>query len=207
MDLTGSEKPVGTLEELNQLNIDKTRFGSCSMRTNDNKGCPWFRSCRFREYRDRVGGKVGPLNIGVRIVLSPIDGGASDTKVMPCFDYYGSGLHNRQRQSADTGELIKVIAFEGDGKKVRSRITVRAHPKPVPGCLSCAKGECYRRATAIEGGEDGQVVPKFARPREMFQGMVEAERAREEMLAEEDADTMRMAVAKSEELGARPQTS
>ena len=200
MDLSGSEKPVGTLDELNDLGMDNTRFGSCSMRTNSNKGCPWFRQCRFRDFRDHVGNKLAPANVAVRIVLSPVDGGAADTKIMPCFDYYGSGLHNRQRQSSETGEIIKVIAFEGDGKKVRSRITARAHPKPVPGCLSCAKGECYKRAPGVDEGE----VPKFPRPREVYHAMAEAAMARDEMLAEDEADTMRAAVARSEELGGRP---
>src|SRR5216110_2627672 len=100
----------------------------------------------------------------ITLIISPV---SADWRWRLC-----SGLHNRQRQSADTGEMIKVIAFEGDGKKIRSRITVRAHPKPVPGCLACAKGECYRRAVAFEGGPEGQEIPKFPRPREIFHGMV-----------------------------------
>lgn len=201
MDAYGTDRPVGTLEELREQGMDPTKFGSCSQRSPQNKGCPWFKFCRFRDHRDQVGGKRGPANFGVRIILSQIEGSAADEKIMPCFDYYYSGLYQRQRQSAETGEVIKILAMEGEPRLIKSRKTVRSHPKPVPGCLSCAEGKCYLREDAF----DEVPVPPFERAGKVYALHGEAARMREEMMFEEDHDRERAALAKQMEgMGGRP---
>lgn len=205
MELGGSERPVGTSEELRDNGLDPTRFGSCSPRGNKNKGCAWFNFCRFRDWRDRVGGKRGPMNFVAHVILSAAEGGIADNKEMPCFDYYYSGLYARQRDSVNTGEVIKVIGVEGDGKKYRSRISVRAHPKPVAGCLACAEGKCIKREQKFDERE----IQPFPRPGEVFTGLAEAQRMRDEMMADEESATTSAALAKSQEMigGETPRTN
>ncbi len=196
MDLSGSEKPVGTLEELKEAGLSPTQFGSCSPRDNRNKGCAWFNFCRFREWRDRVNGKKGPLNFVAHVALSPAEGGVANNPEMPCFDYYYSGLYARQRDSANTGEVIKVIGVEGDGKKYKSRISVRAHPKPVAGCLACSDGKCIKRESKFHESE----ITPFARPGQAFTELAESARMRDEMLMDEESATTSAALAKGQEM-------
>lgn len=195
-DLSGSERPVGTLEELHDNGLSPDKFGSCSMRTRNSKGCAWFQMCRFRQYRDQIGGKKGPVNIGVRVILSPAEGAAADNKIMPCYDWYYTGLSQRQRQGEKTGEIIKVISVEGDGKKIRSRTTVREHPKPEPGCLSCSEGKCYRRKEVVV---EEEVFP-YPRPGKVYAIHGEAARQREEMMLDEERESNALAMEKQEEM-------
>lgn len=155
--------PQGTVAELRAHNMALNAYGSCAERVPDGSrtvlGCPWWGRCQFREHK----GVDGPINVGVAAVLSPLEGGFADGKVMPCYHYYGSGLADRQLQAMTkkTGEIIKVIAVQGDGKKVKMRGTERLHSTPDPTCLDCTDKDvtCIRMKETVTVTE----VPRLRR--------------------------------------------
>ena len=98
LDLAQAEAsgdPIGTYESLIEHNLPPQRFGSCSAPSAKNKGCSAYPYCRFREYRDRINGRIGPGNIGVNVITPH---GAADGKIMACFMFYKSGLDATRKQ-------------------------------------------------------------------------------------------------------------
>jgi hypothetical protein len=63
--------------------------------TKSNRGCAWFEECRFRQFRDHVKGKKGPLNTVVYTKLSPAEGGFDRIREISCYDYYYGGYAKR----------------------------------------------------------------------------------------------------------------
>jgi hypothetical protein len=98
---------------------------------------------------------MGPLNVGVEIILAQADGGAMDQFQTPCFNYFNMHLHERKRQGDESGEMVRIVAYEGDGRKITSWESVSARPSD-PTCR-----ESVRQQVSHE------VIP-FKRPRERF---------------------------------------
>lgn len=176
-----SSDPQGTLAELLAHNMRPNAYGSCAKRKPDGDdtvlGCPWWNKCQFTRHK----GVDGPINVGVAVVLSPDEGAYADGKVMPCFHFYGSGLADRARQAMlnGTGEIIRVIAEQGDGKKIKERTSERLHIKPDPGCLDCKNPnvDCIKMHEPVAERE----VPRLARMWENT-GMAYGQELRAEML-------------------------
>ena len=175
--------PIGTLEELVQIGADPKRIESCSRRTGrsagGNRGCPWFDKCRFTAWRDKVNGLKGPLNVGVEVMLSQLDGGAHNQFQISCFDYYATHLHERKRQGEDSGELVRIVAYEGDGKEIREWESKHVPDPNVQG--GGRKVERYIKQHA---------VTPFPRPAERFPMEVGRERAKVEILDEVEREAL-----------------
>lgn len=131
--------PIGTLEELEQINANPFKVRSCHIRekTADGTilGCAFFRQCRFRPWRDQMvkpdGTRLkGPLNVGVEIALAQVDGGAMGQMEMACYDYYRANIRSRQKQQEESGELIRIVAYEGDGKNITEVCTRHVDSDP-----------------------------------------------------------------------------
>jgi hypothetical protein len=181
--------PIGTLDEIKALGMDPRKVGSCSLRTggvDSNTGCPWFKQCRFHQWRDGVGGRKGPLNIGVDIMLGQVDGGAWDQKQMACFQYYSSGLALRAKNTDRTGEVIRIIAYEGDDKELSERISKRENP---------ADPNDKRMVSTVEN----RTVQPFPRPATQYPVYQRREQARLEALDEIEADALKKALARTQD--------
>lgn len=155
--------PIGTLDELKDINANPFKKRACHPRTKTADGtilgCPHFRACRFKPWRDqmaRADGTTlkGPLNLGVEIALAEIDGGAVGQMEMACYQYYSNNTRARQKQQEETGELIRIVAYEGDGKMITERCT-----KWVPDGMGGQKMEPY---------ESVHLVTPHKRPKERF---------------------------------------
>lgn len=185
-----SNEPIGTLDEIRELGLDPSRVGTCSKRAGKNVGCPWFNNCRFHQWRDGLGGRKGPLNVGVDVILGPIDGGAWDQKQMPCFQFYASGLAARAKNTDESGEVIRVIAYEGDDRELNERITVRENPNDPNDKRMLETVETRR-------------VQVFPRPAQRYPVVVKREQARLEALDEIEAEALRKALDRTKQPGVK----
>lgn len=167
--------PSGTPDELKQIGLDPEKHKCCApegeyVDTADGKiktkGCQFWtlkdrngrviRECLFR--LKHAGGfrGQGPKNVGVYVKLGDADlaGGrqrpASSVIVHPCF-LFENNLRGRYETQRETGELIKVVAQEGQEievekfvskpnpyaadrpivEKVRERVKVPHFPRPI----------------------------------------------------------------------------
>ena len=176
--------PVGTPEEVRAIGGDPLEIPTCSMPSRQNKGCTWFPICRARAFRDRKDGKMGPANGAVFIQLSDAEGGHADIREVSCFGYFTSGLGARYEQTREPGEIIKILGWEGDGKKYDMRETRRAHEKPEPNCQACAEKKCY----AIEEKVVAKELHAFPRPGAAFKGMALGQKIREQLEEEQERE-------------------
>lgn len=172
--LSDVRDPIGTLAELAEIGADPTRVPSCSKRTGQqaggNKGCPWHRACRFTPWRDQMQGLQGPLNIGVEVILSNSDGGAHNQKEMECYTYYSANYRVRAKASEETGEIVRIVAYEGDGKEIAEWCTRSTPPDSV-----------NKNGRAVPYLHKHEISP-FKRPKERFPVEVGRQSAREEMM-------------------------
>ena len=190
------DRPVGTLEELREAGLRGNEYGSCSERTTSNNGCPWREVCKFKDHRDAVNGKRGPCNCAVLITLSPQEGSASDVREMPCHMYYYSGLHQREQQMDKTGEVIYIVAVEGDGRKFSETQSVKAHKKKDAECEACQSGQvCNKRR--FEVLPEREVRP-FKRLSETMPQTIAANKARVAMVKISEAQRLEAALAMQE---------
>lgn len=154
----GSFVPVGTVEEVSELQLPLYNFATCSAQTPNSMGCPWKRFCDTGNVHLRaiVSGHTppghakplaGPETIAVFRQLTLSEGRAAAVLEIPCYAYYYSGLHQRRQQMGETGEIIKILGVAGDGKKYRFVETVRAHTKRNPDCDDCTAGRCVKTVT------------------------------------------------------------
>lgn len=180
-NMVQGKDPIGTLDEVRTLGLNPRLVGSCSKQTRDNVGCPYHEQCRFHQWRDGVDGRKGPLNIGIEIILGPVDGGAWGQKEMACFQYYKAGLADRVTDSPQTGEVIRVVAYEGDEKQMSFRETVRENPKDP---------NDKRLLDVI----DQRPLRPFERPAKRFPLYAKRENAREQALDEVEREALRAAL-------------
>jgi hypothetical protein len=177
--------PIGTLDELKEIGADPKKIPSCHERTKDGsiKGCVHHRVCRFRQWRDGVGGLKGPLNIGVEITLAQVDGRHTGQMEMACYQYYNNNTRARQKQQDDTGELIRIVAYEGDGRSIVERCT--RHPEGEP-----------KTSPLMEHYDDIHEVRPHLRPKERFPIVAAAHIATEERMDDLERETLKNALAK-----------
>ena len=185
--------PIGTLDELIQIGADPRKTRSCHPRTGSGNGsiagCPWHRMCRFRQWRDQVGGLKGPLNIGVEIVLSPEDGRHTGQMEMACYQYYANQTRARQKQQDESGELIRILAYEGDGRSISEWETKHA---PEPG-----KPDGDPKSPVMERVLNVHEVKPHKRPMERFPVVAAANMAKTELMDEDEREALRNALAKA----------
>jgi len=188
-DLTGSAKPVGSVEELRDLGLAFNEYGCCAKQgekapdqTDENgkvtggymKACPWHDVCRFHDIKRREGhdGKntnprIAPENVIFDIILPT---GASSTWIGPCFDFYWGGLAKRYEFQGQgpgrNGERIHFLGYADDyikaGKKVLVKGSRKRHETPVKGCEGCVRGNCTLRKPF----EEPRLPERFKRPAE-----------------------------------------
>lgn len=186
----GSEKPVGTVEELKGAGKDPRAYGTCSAPGTFNKGCPCYgqRTCPIRNWKGVNYQDQGPKEIAVVNILSEVDGGAAQGRRMPCFDWFYAGWHDRYRQAPETGEIIKIVGIEGEDVTYRERYTERLHKTRDEGmrvnCIACQQGTCYQRIEKVR--EVNMKDVHFPRPREVFTSSVIGKDFKSQMLADLD---------------------
>jgi hypothetical protein len=101
--------PVGTLQEIEDLGLNKEQYGTCSEPDQSrNVGCRFYRTCKFRRAKD------GPMNKGVRIIRRVGERVSVIERVMPCFV-----VHQTKTMIAGLDGILKVIAEEGEFIKMK----------------------------------------------------------------------------------------
>lgn len=187
--LSDVQDPIGTLDELVQIGADPTRVPSCSKRmgaqAGGNRGCAFYRQCRFKPWRDQMQGLKGPLNVGVEVVLAPTDGGAHNQKQVECFTYYSANYRARSRAAEDTGEIIRIVAYEGDGKEIAEWCTRSLPPDAV------------NKNGRVERYLHKHEVTPFVRPAERFPIEVGRQQAREEMMDDLERQALKNVLSRS----------
>lgn len=175
--------PQGTRDELIETGMSPARIGSCSKPGKGNLGCEYFNICRFKQWRDGYKGLKGPLNIGVRKIMSAAEGGAFQESQIPCHGWYKCGFDAQQKDMDVTGTVVQIIAYEGDGKKIKER---------------CTRKDTRKGADtfAAEQYIDEHEVMPFVRPAEKFQVQGMAQKALEELMAADERDALRDALEK-----------
>ena len=148
--------PQGTLAEIDAEGLPRNTTGSCSAPTKENLGCAWFGECRFREYK----GTKGPVNVAIYTELAESEGGNNAIREAACHEYYSGGYSKRAENARKSGEIILVVAVEGDGKLIKIRGTEKEHVKRDPDCIACAKNQCNRMVDVF----DERKVTPFPRP-------------------------------------------
>jgi hypothetical protein len=177
--------PIGTLVELLEVGGNPKLTQTCSVPTGPqaggNKGCPWGeKHCRFHPWRNQSNGLKGPLNVGVEIMLSRDDGGAHNQMQMSCFDYYAANMHRRKSAGEHSGELVRIVAYEGDGKMIREYESRAIDPK----------------ATVVGGSKEivryinEHPVWPFPRPKERFPMEVGREQSKQEIMDEVEREAL-----------------
>lgn len=181
--------PIGTKESLAEHALDPRRYGSCSpYEEGKNKGCPSYHNCRFTEYRDRIGGRVGPGNCGV---LSITPEGAAAVNIKACWQYYQSGDDGKRRNADKNGWMVQIIGLEGD--TVDDRGSRMMHAKRDPNCPACQKGNCQK----MQQYEEKREIPAFPRLGESkeSEGISFAVRMRKQLIQDVDREKQNIALA------------
>ena len=205
--------PIGTLAEIDAIGLPRNTTASCSLQVQGNRGCSWYRKCRFREIRDGATPKghkqplKGPENVAVYVQLSQGQGGAADIMFMSCDTYYVSGLHQRQRHmivnEVPGAEVVKVLGIAGDvdpktgqERTYLRREQVKAHLVKDPNCADCATNTCIRMKTRT--GSDGKAmrsaIMRFPRPNESLQDIALGAEIGREIRAEVEQEMEREAL-------------
>lgn len=182
--------PQGTRDEIIEEGLKPNKVGSCSRPGKGNLGCEYYRSenfgeCRFREWRDGYKGLKGPLNIGVRKILSQEEGGVHQEFEVSCHGWYKCGFAAQQQDMAKSGTVVQIIAYEGDGKTINERMT-----RP-----DTRKGAAPNQ---LETYIDTHEVRPFVRPKEKFRLQSMAQDALRAHMVASEADALRDALAKHE---------
>lgn len=146
--------PVGTVEEIRKLNLDPKSVGTCAPLGKGTRGCAYYEECPF--HRTKWGGfkDHGPRNVGYFLQTTDfkrVEG------IVSCYRFVSTLLGrmkdgNRAREDGKNGEIIRIIAQEGE--KIAAKYQVRTNldrPNDPP------KFEWFKGM--IE-------VPKFPRPGE-----------------------------------------
>lgn len=109
-NLVISNDPIGTPEELQEAGISPLAAGSCSKHTAENIGCSYWSSCAFAQQANGGFRGQGPRNIGYYLKIQE---GNKKEDWMACFQYMHA-LHPREQAQDRTGEVIAIVAQEGD---------------------------------------------------------------------------------------------
>jgi len=148
-DVQDTVFPVGTPEAIVEFGENPFKWGSCyAPKSNHPKfggpiaGCPYHDICVFKKDR--------PRNVGVYIEIPE---GANQQLIQSCFGYMGA-YHGRATQQEQSGEVIAIIADEGEFIEQ----TVRVSEDPI----ACNKNGNMRMKQEVRQ----VLVPKFPLPGE-----------------------------------------
>ena len=172
--------PQGTLPEVDAEGLQRNTTGSCSPPNKESLGCPWFNECRFREHR----GKTGPVNCAIYTELAESEGGHNAIREAHCYEYYSGGYAKRAENAKKTGEIVLVVAVEGDGKIIKIRGTQKEHVKRDPDCEACARNQCNKMVDVF----DERKVRPFVRPAEKFAARNVGRQMLDEMVRTEEKE-------------------
>ena len=148
----GSGLPVGTKDEVLALGQSLAKWATCSERDPNlkSRGCIHFPECIFAFKNS------GPKNVGVYIKA---DTGASVERSMPCHVYMET-LHKRSLSGDESGEVIAVVAHEGEAIEVKE--TVSAEPRSKTDFRVKTTTKSQNIAPFPRPGEDGSLMgPEF----------------------------------------------
>ena len=171
--LEPSSRPVGTPEAIHDYGESPLTWGSC-YQTNaihpkfggPISGCPYHSDCVFK--RDR------PRNCGVYV---EIDSGANQQFVSSCFGYMG-GLHQRAMNQEASGEVIAIIADEGE--MIEETVRLSVDPVNCNKNGNMAMKEVVRQVVVPpfpQPGEEGSALsPKSQDTRSFARRMIEMKR-------------------------------
>lgn len=175
MKLEPSPLPVGTPESIAAEGQDPARWGSCYPQGASHPsfgtvmGCPFHRECIF--------GRKKPVNKGVYIQTAD---GSSRQVETSCFSYMGS-LHAREKSMNETGEVIAVIADEGE--EIETRVVLSADPIACNKNGNMALKEEVRivkiRPFPMPGEEGSAIPPRASETKQFVQKMIEAKKIKD----------------------------
>jgi hypothetical protein len=143
-----AKDPIGTLDEIAQLNLDPEAYLTCSRGGKDSRGCPHYSYCEL-PYRGMLGPVGGPHN---HAVLHVATNGGQDQMAMPCYHYMLLVDGHRQ-----TNEVFEIIGDEGDEFHPKGTIE-KVIPNPL-GAGSRARIEVKQEIFT-------QIVERFPRPKD-----------------------------------------
>ncbi len=148
-DIEPTVFPVGTPDSIAEYGESPLVWGSCALpRSTHPKhggpiaGCAHYESCIFKKDR--------PRNFGLYVELQS---GANQQLVSSCFGYMG-GYHDRANQQEASGEVIAIIADEGEFIEQ----TVRLSADPI-NCNKNGNMALVEKVVQVQ-------VPKFPQPGE-----------------------------------------
>jgi hypothetical protein len=166
-------QPVGTPDSIHAYGESPLKWGSCAEVNSIHPkfggpiaGCPFHADCVFKKDR--------PRNCGVYV---EIDSGANQQFISSCFGYM-SGLHSRAMQQDKTGEVIAIIADEGE--MIEETIRLSADPVNCNKNGNMALKEVVRQVVVPafpQPGEEGSALsPKMKDTRSFAKRMIEMKR-------------------------------
>jgi len=202
-DLSASEKPLGTIEELQELNLPLNNHGTCARPERGIKGCEKFDSCKFRPIRDGQlewletrtrqdfihGRGSGPDYIGFQRKVG--SNGAMQGCIMLCQDWYTAGNEDRVRDAARTGDAFGPPRYAGQTLKQRYRVEPHRNPETdrdreaAKTCPDCKRGECRLTEERVRIVE----IPQFLRPNEALKDIIFGNEIEQEMHEEMQRQT------------------
>jgi hypothetical protein len=116
--LVKQHRPVASLERLGQLNMDPSKYGSCSEPGRGNIGCGFWKACPFGRKWGSIAPFKGTRPHNVGYYIRPLTG-PPKTDWVSCFGFC-SDLYGRMRgglaeqAEGNKGEVIRIIGKEGD---------------------------------------------------------------------------------------------
>ena len=146
-------EPIGTLDELRRENIGSAFVGSCAPASKGVCGCDHYEKCIFRLTKNGGFRDHGPKNVGF---FHETHEGHRRQEFMACFSFMQtmyermrSGI--RDREDGLNGEIIRIIAQEGDTIRPKHNVNLNE---------GTTLPHKWARKT------DPIVVPAFPRPHE-----------------------------------------
>jgi len=145
--------PIGTLDELRREGIGPAFVGSCAPPSKGVRGCSHYEKCIFRLTKNGGFRDLGPRNIGF---YHQTHEGHKRQEFMACFTFMQTLYERmragiRDREDGLNGEIIRIVAQEGQLIRPKHTINVNAGTNLAP--------KWDRRTDPIP-------VPAFQRPHE-----------------------------------------
>jgi hypothetical protein len=123
-------QPIGTLDELRRENLNPALIGSCAPSSPGVRGCQSYPNCIFRFKKFGGFRDFGAKNIGYFIQThegnKKEDEGSCHFFMQRLYDRMRAG--ERDRQDGKAGEIIEVIAQEGE--IIHRQVTVNVNENP-----------------------------------------------------------------------------
>ena len=184
--------PSGTPQELAEIGISPAIYRSCSPQTQGaNAGCQWWSRCDFiykgLHQFDEEGNQIGgPHNHGIYYVAPS---GNQLQLVLSCFQFWQGVVDVRQ-----SGGVYEVVADEGEEILIKGTKAVPVNPLQPAG---------RQRAESFVRNE---LVPTFARPKDVFHDKVYEMKVRQAIKTREDRKRRTAAIGYQQAAAAATQT-